>query len=125
MPAQSISALELYQTTAESGSLELDGRPSRPSRFAIKVMGSMELPDGRTFGAIPLSRLTWQDVEHLYWAMRASGRGPGSISRCATVFDTRARVARKRGLIDANPSKDAVRPKSVRTKPLAPRSRLR
>jgi integrase len=114
------AALELYQTTAESGSLELAPRTVTTSRSAIKVMGSMELPDGRKFGAIPLSRLTWQDVEHLYGAMRASGRGPDWIRRCATVLTRGLELARKRGLIDANPSKDAVRPKSVRTKPFAP-----
>jgi integrase len=32
----------------------------------------------------------------------------------------RSKLARKRGLIDTNPSKDAVRPKSTRKKPFAP-----
>lgn len=83
-------------------------------------MESMVLPDGRTFGDIRLSRLTWQDIEHLYAAMRASGRGPEWIRRCATVLTRALDLARKRGLIDANPSKDAVRPKSVRKKPFSP-----
>jgi integrase len=119
--ARSVSAaLEIYQETAEGGSLELAPRTVITTRSAIKVMGSMELPDGRRFGAILLSRLTWQDIEHLYAAMRASGRGSDWIRRCATVLTRALELARKRGLIDANPSKDAVRPKSVRKKPFAP-----
>ena len=119
--ARSVSgALELYLQTAESGLLELAPRTVITSKSAIKVMGSTELPDGRKFGAIPLSRLTWQDIEHLYGAMRVSGRGPEWIRRCATVLTRALDLARKRGLIDANPSKDAVRPKSVRKKPFAP-----
>ena len=86
----------------------------------IRVMESMVLPDGRTFGDIRLSRLTWQDIEHLYATMRATGRGPEWIRRCATVLTRALDLARKRGLIDANPSKDAVRPKSVRKKPFSP-----
>jgi len=114
------SALELYQHAAEDGSLELAPRTVTTTRSAIKVMGTMELPDGRKFGAIPLSRLTWTDIESLYGAMRASGRGREWIRRCATVLTRALELAGKRGLIDANPSKDAVRPKSVRKKPFAP-----
>jgi integrase len=114
------AALDLYQQTAEGGSLELAPRTLTTTRSAIRVMVSMELPDGRTFGAIPLSRLSWQDIEHLYGAMRKTGRGSDWIRRCATVLTRGLELARKRGLIDANPSKDAVRPKSVRTKPFAP-----
>jgi integrase len=86
-------------------------------------MKRMELPDGRTFGAIPLSRLTWQDIELLYAAMRASGRGPSWTRRCASVLTRALDLARKRDLIDTNPAKDAVRPKTVRTKPFAPAER--
>ncbi len=114
------AALELYQQTAEGGSLELAPKTLATTRSAIRVMASMELPDGRVFGALPLSRLSWQDIEHLYGAMRKSGRGPDWIRRCGTVLTRALELARKRGLIDANPSKDAVRPKSVRTKPFAP-----
>lgn len=32
-------------------------------------------------------------------------------------------LARKRGLIDANPSKDAARPRTIRSKPFAPTAR--
>jgi integrase len=119
--ARSVSAaLEMYLQTAAGGSLELAPRTVITTRSAIKVMESMELPDGRRFGAISLSKLTWQDVEHLYGAMRASGRGSDWIRRCATVLTRALELARKRGLIDSNPSKDAVRPKSVRKKPFAP-----
>ncbi len=119
--ARSVSAaLDLYLETAESGSLELAPRTVTTSRSAVNVMRSMELSDGRTFGTILLSRLTWQDIEHLYGAMRASGRGAEWIRRCATVLTRALELARKRGLIDANPSKDAVRPKSIRKKPFAP-----
>jgi integrase len=52
--------------------------------------------------------------------MRLSGRGPDWIRRCGTVLTRSLELARKRGLIDANPSKDAVRPKSTRKKPYAP-----
>jgi integrase len=114
------AALALYQQAAEGGSLELAPKTLTTTRSAIKVMASAELSDGRLFGAIPLSRLTWQDIEHLYAAMRKSGRGPDWIRRCGTVLTRALELARKRGLIDSNPSKDAVRPKSVRRKPFAP-----
>jgi integrase len=114
------AALALYQETAERGSLQLAPKTLTTTRSAIKVMVLTELQDGRLFGAIALSRLTWQDIELLYTAMRKSGRGPDWIRRCATVLTRALELARKRGLIDSNPSKDAVRPKSVRTKPFAP-----
>jgi len=34
-------------------------------------MAAVQLPDARRFGSIRLSRLTWQDIEYLYGAMRA------------------------------------------------------
>jgi hypothetical protein len=83
-------------------------------------MCSTELADGRTFGDIRLSRLTWSDIESLYAAMRAGGNGPAWVRRCATVLTRALELARKRGLIDANPSKDAARPRTVRSKPFAP-----
>jgi integrase len=114
------AAMDLYLRAAESGSLELAPSTVLTSRYAAKIMSAMELPDGRCFGSIVLSRLTWQDIEDLYGAMRASGRGPDWIRRCATVLTRSLDLARKRGLIDANPSRDAVRPKSVRKKPYSP-----
>jgi integrase len=78
------------------------------------------LADGRTFGAVRLSRLTWRDIEALYAAMRAKGNGPAWVRRCATVLARAVELARKRGLVDANLSKDAARPRTVRSKPFAP-----
>lgn len=71
-------------------------------------------------GSVPLIRLTWQDIELLYAAMCASGRGPARTRPCATALTRALVLARKRGLIDTNPAKDAVRPKSIRTKPFSP-----
>ncbi len=114
------AAMDYYLQTAESGSLELAPKTVTTTRSAIRVMKEMELADGRRFGSIRLSRLTWQDIEYLYAAMRSSGRGPDWIRRCATVLTRTLDLARKRGLVDSNPSKDAVRPKSTRKKPFAP-----
>ena len=114
------AAMDLYQKTAETGSLELSPKSITTTRSAIRVMKEAELSDGRRFGAIRLSRLTWQDIEELYGAMRRSGRGPDWVRRCGTVLTRTLELARKRGLIDSNPSKDAVRPKSTRRKPFAP-----
>jgi integrase len=83
-------------------------------------MGSVVVPDGRTFGDIRLSRLNWQDIEHVYNTMRASGRSAAWVRRCATVLTRTLELARKRGLLDANPAKDAARPRSNRTKPFSP-----
>ena len=115
--------LELYMQTAETGTLELAPKTIVTARSAVRVMSGMRLEDGRSFGAIPLSRLTWQDIEQLYAALRRSGRGPAWTRRCATVLTRALDLARKRGLIDSNPSRDAVRPKTVRTKPSAPDER--
>jgi integrase len=112
--------MALYIEAAESGSLELAPKAITTTRSATRVMGKTELGDGRFFGAIKLSRLTWDDIEALYAAMRRSGRGPDWIRRCGTVLTRSLELARKRGLIDTNPSKDAVRPKSTRKKPFAP-----
>ncbi|HXW78140.1 MAG TPA: tyrosine-type recombinase/integrase [Acidimicrobiales bacterium] len=86
-------------------------------------MRSTVLADGRTFGAIRLSRLTWSDIEALYATMRAEGKGSAWVRRCATVLTRTLELARKRGLIDANPSRDAARPRTVRSKPFAPTGR--
>ena len=114
------AAMTLYKEAAATGSLQLSPNTISTTRSAIRVMNDMELADGRRFGAIRLSRLTWEDVEYLYAAMRATGRGPDWIRRCATVLTRTLELARKRGLFDSNPSKDAARPKSTRKKPFAP-----
>ena len=69
------------------------------------------------FGDVRLSRLTWHDIESLYASMRAAGHGSPWIRRCATVLSRTLELARKRGLLDANPAKDAARPRLTRTKP--------
>jgi integrase len=114
------AAMALYLEAAETGSLELSPRTITTSRSAVRVMSDTELADGRRFGAIPLSRLAWEDIERLYAAMKRSGRGPDWIRRCGTVLARSLELARKRGLIESNPSKDAVRPKSTRKKPFSP-----
>jgi integrase len=114
------AAMALYLDAAESGTLELTPKTITTSRSAIRVMSEAELSNGRRFGTIRLSRLTWEDIEALYAALRLSGRGSDWIRRCGTVLTRSLELARKRGLIDANPSKDAVRPKSTRKKPYAP-----
>jgi integrase len=112
--------MALYLEAADSGSLELAPKTITTSRSAVHVMSETELGDGRRFGSILLSRLTWEDIEALYAAMRQSGRGPDWIRRCGTVLTRSLEFARKRRLIDSNPSKDAIRPKSTRKKPFAP-----
>lgn len=77
-------------------------------------------PREATAGAIRLSRLTWQDIEYLYGAMRAAGKSPAYVRRCATVLARALDLAHKRGLIDSNPAKDATRPRTSRSKPFAP-----
>jgi len=91
------AAMDLYQKTAESGSLELSPKTTTTTRSAIRVMKDAELSDGRRFGAIRLRRLAWQDIEELYSAMRRSGRGPDWIRRCGTVLTRTLELARKRG----------------------------
>ncbi len=114
------AAFQLYLQAVDSGLIELAPTTAVTTRSAAKQMGSTVLADGRTFGAIRLSRLTWSDIEALYAAMRAKGNGPAWVRRCATVLARALELARKRGLVDANPSKDAARPRTVRSKPFAP-----
>lgn len=114
------AAFELYLRAVDSGLIELAPATVVTCRSATKRMSSMVLADGRTFGTIRLSRLTWSDIESLYAAMRAAGHGPAWVRRRATVLTRGLELARKRGLIDANPSKDAARPRTVRSKPYAP-----
>lgn len=83
-------------------------------------MCSCVLLDGRTFGVVRLNKLTWQDIEEVFAVMRSGGSGPDWIRRCATVVSRALDFARKRGLIDTNPAKDATRPRSSRTKPHSP-----
>jgi integrase len=114
------AAFQLYLQAVDSGLIELAPATVVTTRSAAKRMCSTDLADGRTFGDLRLSRLTWSDIEALYAAMRSGGCGPAWVRRCATVLTRALELARKRGLIDANPSKDAARPRTVRSKPFAP-----
>jgi integrase len=114
------AAFQLYLQAVDSGLIELAPATVVTCRSASKRMCATVLADGRTFGNIQLSRLNWSDIESLYAAMRAGGYGPAWVRRCATVLTRALELARKRGLIDANPSKDAARPRTARSKPFAP-----
>ncbi|MDQ3689499.1 MAG: tyrosine-type recombinase/integrase [Chloroflexota bacterium] len=114
------AAFRLYQQAIGAGLIELAPSTIATVRSASKIMSTTQLSDGRNFGDIRLSRLTWQDIEYLYAAMRARGASAAYIRRCATVLTRSLELARKRGLIDANPAKDAARPRTSRTKPFAP-----
>ncbi len=119
--ARSVAAVfQLYRQAIDAGLIELAPSTIATVRSATKIMGAAGLPDGRQFGSIRLSRLTWQDIEHLYGAMRAAGKSPAYVRRCATVLARALELARKRGLIDSNPAKDATRPRTARSKPFAP-----
>ncbi len=119
--ARSVAAVfQLYRQAVDAGLIELAPSTIATVRSATKIMAAVELPDRRVFGSIRLSRLTWQDIEYLYGAMRAAGKSPAYVRRCATVLARALDLARKRGLIDSNPAKDATRPRTSRTKPFAP-----
>jgi integrase len=114
------AAFQLYQQAIDAGLVELAPRTRVTVRSAANTMSATTLADGRPFGDIRLSRLTWQDIEALYASMRAAGHGAAWIRRCATVINRTLELARKRGLVDVNPAKDAARPRLARTKPIAP-----
>jgi integrase len=119
--ARSVDAVfQRYQRAVASGLIELAPSTAMTVRSACRAMAATELPDGRPFGDVRLSRLTWRDIEHMYAGMRVSGRGPDCIRRCATVLIRSLDFARKRGLIHINPAKDAARPRSTRSKPFSP-----
>ena len=116
------AALDLYVATIESGRIEMAPRGLVTVRSALNTMSSIAMPDGREFGHIRLSKLTWMDIEQMYATMRATGRGAAWIRRCATVLTQALELARKRGLLESNPARDATRPRTSRSKPYAPRS---
>jgi integrase len=119
--ARSVAAIfELYLSSAEAGAIELSPRTLVTARSATKTMAATVMGDGRAFGDLSLSRLGWQEIEEVYRAMRVRGLGSAWVRRCATVLAQALEHARKRGLIDANPAKDAARPRSARRKPVAP-----
>ena len=114
------AAFDLYLEAAAAGTIELAPRTIVTSRSAANTMCRMLLPGDRPFGTIALNRLTWKEIEQLYAAMRAEELGVDWVRRCATVLTRALDFARKRGLIDSNPSKDAARPRSGRSKPVSP-----
>ena len=111
---------DFYLAAAESGQIELAPRTIVTTRSAANTMSSTKLLGGGEFGRVPLSKLTWQTIEELYGEMKSAGLGPDWIRRCATALSRALDFARKRGLIDSNPAKDATRPGSTRSKPFAP-----
>ncbi|MEZ5248019.1 MAG: hypothetical protein R2713_02030 [Ilumatobacteraceae bacterium] len=114
------AAFDLYLEAAAAGTIVLAPRTLVTSRSAANTMCRMLLPGDRPFGTIALSRLTWQEIEQMYAAMRAEELGVDWVRRCATVLTRSLDFARKRGLIDSNPSKDATRPRGSRSKPVSP-----
>ncbi len=118
--ARSVDAVfELYQQAVEAGVVELAPSTAVTVRGACRRMAHTRL-DGQRFGDVALSRLTWQEIEALYSEMRSAGLGVDWIRRCATVLTRALEFARKRGLLDANPAKDATRPRTARSRPIAP-----
>lgn len=118
--ARTVDAVfELYVSAIETGVIELAPSTIVTSRGACRRMADM-IVDGQRFGSIRLNRLTWQEIEGLYAAMRRDGFATDWVRRCATVLTRALELARKRGLVDTNPSKDAARPRTVRSKPFAP-----
>lgn len=119
--ARSVRAvLDLYLREATEGKLQLAPKTIVTSRSAANTMSSTKMPNGRTFGDIRLSRLTWRDIEEMYAGMQAAGAGPEWIRRCATVLSRAMERGKKHGLLESNPAREADRPKSVRSKPFAP-----
>jgi integrase len=113
-------AFALYGRAIDDGQVELAPSTVVTTKSACRVMSATLLADGRTFGKIPLSRVTWFEVEELYAAMRRRGVSRAYVRRCATVLSRGFELARKRGLLDTNPARDATRPRMVRTKPFSP-----
>ena len=119
--ARSVGAvMEKYLDAIESGTIEMAPSTVVTSRSAVRSMSNMVLADGRQFGSIRLSKLGWRDIEALYAAMKAAGRGTAWVRRCATVLSQSLEFGKKRGLLDSNPSRDAQRPRTKRTKPFSP-----
>jgi integrase len=114
------AALQLYQQAVASGAIELAPSTANTVRWVSKLLTNLELADGRRFGDVRLSRLTWEDIEAAYGAIRARGGSVAYVRRCATILSRALDFARKRGLIDSNPAKDATRPRTARSKPHAP-----
>lgn len=112
-------ALDAYLADVEAGVIELAPKTLVTSRSARATMCRVVLPDGRRFGSIPLSSLSWREIEDLYRVLRRD-RQAATVRRLATVLARALDRARKHGLIDHNPARDAARPKLARRKPYSP-----
>jgi integrase len=112
-------ALDAYLADVEGGVIELAPKTVVTTRSARNTMCSIVLADGRVFGDIRLSTLGWQDIEEMFRVMRVD-RSADWVRRAGTVLSRGLDHARKHGLIDHNPAKEAVRPKLVRRKPHSP-----
>lgn len=61
-------------------------------RSAVHALAATVLADGGILGDFRLARLTWQEIEQLYLAMRAPGLGSGWVRRCARCLGAGTRV---------------------------------
>jgi integrase len=113
------AALDDYVADAEAGIIELAPKTVVTSRSARNTMCAIQLSDGRNFGSVRLSSLTWQDIEDMFRIMRRAC-GASWVRRAATVLSQGLERARKHGLIEYNPARDAARPRMVRKKPHSP-----
>jgi len=113
------AALDDYIADLEAGVVELAPKTVVTTRSARNTICSTMLPDGRDFGSIRLSNLGWQEIEALYRVLRQS-KSAAWTRRLATALTRALDRARKHGLIEHNPARDATRPKLIRTKPISP-----
>jgi integrase len=114
------AALKECLHDARIGVVKLAPKTVVTTRSAVATMSKVVLADGRVFGDMSLAQLSWQDIEALFRAMKLAGSGVAWIRRSATVLSRASDRARKHGLIETNPAKDAARPKMVRSKPHSP-----
>jgi len=114
------AAFQLYLQAVDAGIIELAPRTVVTSRSAATTMCATTLANGRCFGDVRLGRLSWQEIEQCFAAMRSAGKSADWVRRCATVLSRSLELARKRGLIDTNPCRDAARPRTARHKPFSP-----
>lgn len=117
------AALDTYLADVDRGDIVLAKRTIVTSRSARNTMTDVVLSDGRRFGDVSLDRLGWEEIEDLYRCMAHNGAGVPWVRRCATVLANALERARKHGVIDRNPARDADRPKQVRSKPHSPSER--
>lgn len=111
---------DVYLRDAKDGKIHLAAKTLVTSRSAANTICKQRLSDGRLFGEVRPDRLTWEDIEDMYAMMKRNGLGVDWIRRCATVLSRTLEYAKKRGITDSNPSREAVRPHTVRSKPYSP-----